>query len=141
MERPNISSLLKTSAVLLVSLIAGLLLMGRHFADFVPVDGAALSRPALCVLSALLLFALVWLYRLFCVPMELLRGADDAGYITQTGRTRAQVANEVRRRRKTGDLPPVYPNGWYRVLDSHMLARGEVKNVTMLGRISRVSFY
>ncbi|KAK1155773.1 cholesterol 7-desaturase isoform X1 [Acipenser oxyrinchus oxyrinchus] len=133
MERPNISSLLKTSAVLLVSLTAGLLLTGRHFADFVPVDGAALSRPALCVLSGLLLFALVWLYRLFCVPLELLRGADDAGYITQTGRTRAQVANEVRRRRKTGDLPPVYPNGWYRVLDSHMLARGEVKNVTMLG--------
>ncbi len=67
-------------------------------------------------------------------PLELLRGADEVGYIAEDGRSRAQAANEVRRRRKTGELPPVFPNGWYRVLDSHMLERGDVKSVTVLGK-------
>ncbi|XP_034048140.1 cholesterol 7-desaturase [Thalassophryne amazonica] len=79
------------------------------------------------------LLALVWLYRLLCSPLEVFRAIEDVGYVVEEGRSRAQVANEVRRRRKTGELPPVYPNGWYRVLDSHMVKRGEVKNVSILG--------
>uniref|UniRef100_A0A8C2ATX7 Carboxylic ester hydrolase n=1 Tax=Cyprinus carpio TaxID=7962 RepID=A0A8C2ATX7_CYPCA len=59
---------------------------------------------------------------------------DEVGYIAEDERSRAQAANEVRRRRKTGELPPVYPNGWYRVLDSHMLERGDVTSVTVLAK-------
>ena len=73
------------------------------------------------------------IYRLLYSPLVLLRTPDDVGYIAEDGRSKARAANEVRRRRKIGDLPPVYPNGWYRVLDSHMLERGEVKNVSVLG--------
>ncbi|XP_051794690.1 cholesterol 7-desaturase nvd [Acanthochromis polyacanthus] len=96
------------------------------------LQGAS-ARAVLCILAAVALLALRWLYWLLFSPLELLRAPEDVGYITEDGRTRAQAANEVRRRRKVGDLPPVYPNGWYRVLDSHMLERGEVKNVYILG--------
>ncbi|XP_028664572.1 cholesterol 7-desaturase nvd [Erpetoichthys calabaricus] len=82
---------------------------------------------------ALALVAARWFHAFLCAPLEVLRSPDDVGYIVEAGRTRAQAANEARRRRKTGDLPPVYPNGWYRVTDSHLLAKGEVKSVTLLG--------
>lgn len=92
--------------------------------------------PAYCIIAGFSLLAMSWLYRLLFCPLELLRGPDDVGYIAEDGRSKAQAANEVRRRRKTGELPPVYPNGWYRVLDSHLLERGEVKQVSVLGMIS-----
>eukprot|EP01126_Amoeba_proteus_P054362 TRINITY_DN6685_c0_g2_i7.p1 TRINITY_DN6685_c0_g2~~TRINITY_DN6685_c0_g2_i7.p1 ORF type:complete len:186 (+),score=24.38 TRINITY_DN6685_c0_g2_i7:294-851(+) len=33
-----------------------------------------------------------------------------------------------------GDIPPPYPNGWYFVMLSHEIAKGEVKTVRMLGQ-------
>ncbi|XP_008289977.1 cholesterol desaturase daf-36 [Stegastes partitus] len=93
----------------------------------------AAGRAVLCILAALCFLVLKFLYRLLFCPLELLKAPEDVGYVAEDGRSRAQAANEVRRRRKVGELPPVYPNGWYRVLDSHMLERGEVKNVFILG--------
>ncbi|KAM9323306.1 cholesterol 7-desaturase nvd-like [Pholidichthys leucotaenia] len=93
---------------------------------------SALPWAVLCVFAGVLLFAVAWLYQLLFCPLELLRELD-VGYIPEEGRTRAQAANLARRRRKIGDLPPVYPNGWYRVLDSHMLERGQVKSLSLLG--------
>lgn len=90
---------------------------------------AGLALAALCAPVA------TRLYQLFFRPLELLRSPEDVGYIAEDGRSKAQAANEVRRRRKTGELPPVYPNGWYRVLDSHLLARGDVKSVFILGML------
>lgn len=87
---------------------------------------------ALCAPLAARLHAL--LFR----PLELLRSPDEVGYIAEDGRTKARAANEVRRRRRTGDLPPIYPNGWYRVLDSHLLARGGVKSVSILGSFAHL---
>lgn len=92
------------------------------------------TRAVVCLVAVLLFTS--WLYRLLFRPLELFRALEDVGYIAEDGRSRARHANEVRRRRKTGELPPVYPNGWYRVLSSHLLERGEVKNVTALGMIS-----
>uniref|UniRef100_A0A3Q2QRF3 Zgc:92275 n=1 Tax=Fundulus heteroclitus TaxID=8078 RepID=A0A3Q2QRF3_FUNHE len=100
--------------------------------EFPALRGAA-ERIALCVTAGVTVLALGWLYRLLFSPLELLRTPDEVGYIAEDGRAMARAANEARRRRKVGELPPVYPNGWYRVLDSHMLARGEVKNVYILG--------
>ncbi|KAG8040295.1 hypothetical protein G9C98_000866 [Cotesia typhae] len=37
------------------------------------------------------------------------------------------------KRRKIGDLPPVYPNGWFGILESSELAKGQVKHVSALG--------
>ncbi|XP_026153866.1 cholesterol 7-desaturase [Mastacembelus armatus] len=91
------------------------------------------AQALLCIIAGVFILSVGWLYRLLLCPLELLRAPEDVGYIAEDGRSRAQAANEVRRRRKTGELPPVYPNGWYRVLDSRMLERGEVKNVSALG--------
>lgn len=92
-----------------------------------------LNRALLCIITGVCLLVVGWLYKLLFSPLELLKEPDDVGYIAEDGRSRARAANEVRRRRKVGDLPPVYPNGWFRVLDSHMLQRGEVRNVSVVG--------
>ncbi|CAJ1070927.1 cholesterol 7-desaturase [Xyrichtys novacula] len=92
-----------------------------------------LSRALLCVITVVCLLVISWLYKLFFRPLELLKAPHDVGYIAEDGRSKARAANEVRRRRKVGELPPVYPNGWFRVLDSHMLERGEVRNVSVVG--------
>jgi cholesterol 7-dehydrogenase len=49
------------------------------------------------------------------------------------GRTKRQLVQEIRRLRKVGNLPPVYPNGWFSLLESTELAPGEVKHVPALG--------
>ncbi|MEQ2198856.1 hypothetical protein XENOCAPTIV_019611 [Xenoophorus captivus] len=100
--------------------------------EFTGLRGAA-EGIVLCIAAGVTVLALGWLYRLLFCPLELLRTPEEVGYIAEDGRTKARAANEMRRRREAGDLPPVYPNGWYRVLDSHMLARGEVKNIYILG--------
>lgn len=144
MESCNLSLLIKVLAVISISLTAGLLLDVRDPSDLIFMSGypelwrktglaGAPARAAACILVGVSLLALGWLYRLLFAPLELLRTPDEVGYISEDGRSRAQAANEVRRRRKTGELPPIYPNGWFRVLDSHMLDRGEVKSVTVLG--------
>lgn len=35
--------------------------------------------------------------------------------------------------RKVGKLPPVYPNGWFALLESSQLEKGQVKHVSALG--------
>ena len=66
-------------------------------------------------------------------PYQLVRNFGDAGYITD-GRNKKEVANEIRKRRRAGDVPPVYPNGWFSLLRSWELKTGEVKYVSALGK-------
>ncbi len=40
----------------------------------------------------------------------------------------------IRRRRELGDLPPLYPNGWYEVMRSDELPVGAVKAVYLIGK-------
>ena len=143
MERCSLSVFAKVIAVMAISLAIGLvsddnsgMFIGVAYPELWRKAGlaGAPARAAACILAGVSLLALGWLYRLIFAPLELLRTPDEVGYIAEDGRSRAQAANEVRRRRKTGELPPVYPNGWYRVVDSHTLERGDVKNVTLLGR-------
>lgn len=35
--------------------------------------------------------------------------------------------------RKVGKLPPVYPNGWFALLESSEIKKGQVKHVSALG--------
>ncbi|XP_063001020.1 cholesterol 7-desaturase nvd-like [Elgaria multicarinata webbii] len=74
--------------------------------------------------------AALWLARR---PLRLLRTPDRVGYLPEAGWSRAQAARRIRRSRRTGQLPPAYPNGWFRLLDSAQLARGEVRGVAALG--------
>uniref|UniRef100_A0A8D0AUF5 cholesterol 7-desaturase n=1 Tax=Salvator merianae TaxID=96440 RepID=A0A8D0AUF5_SALMN len=91
--------------------------------------GAFTLGPAGATLAALLLLLLVLLQRplrRFCPP-------ERVGYVPEAGWSRAQTAHRVRRSRRKGQMPPVYPNGWFRLLDSAQLARGEVRGVAALG--------
>lgn len=48
--------------------------------------------------------------------------------------SKQEIANEVRRRRRVGELPPVYPNGWFSLLRSAELAVGATTAVNALGQ-------
>ena len=37
------------------------------------------------------------------------------------------------RNRKLGKLPPVFPNGWFALLESSQIKKGQVKHVSALG--------
>lgn len=66
-------------------------------------------------------------------PWRLWRSPESVGYLGEPGWSCAQVARRVRKSRRTGQLPPVYPNGWFRLLGSADLARGEARSVAALG--------
>ncbi|XP_066466996.1 cholesterol 7-desaturase nvd-like [Tiliqua scincoides] len=58
-------------------------------------------------------------------PLRLLRLPEDVGYYP---------ARTLRGSRHPGQqLPPVYPNGWFRLLDSEQLRPGDVRHVAALG--------
>lgn len=61
------------------------------------------------------------------------RRNHEVGYITGPRQSATERAAEVRKRRQRGDLPPVYPNGWYRICEAHKLKPGDVMQVHMLG--------
>ncbi|XP_029469917.1 cholesterol 7-desaturase-like isoform X3 [Rhinatrema bivittatum] len=132
-------SVLCLGAVLLLGTAAGFLLgvqqLLQEAAPPPPVSPSSLPvRPAAAVAAlSLLLLLLLWACRRLRLPVERLRSLEEVGYIPESGRSRLHTANEVRRRRKKGDLPPVYPNGWYQLLDAHLLRREEVKNISVLG--------
>lgn len=63
----------------------------------------------------------------------------DTGYQDQMrwdryGKTKRQLANEARRNKKVGDVPPVYPNGWFALCESDDLKAGQVLSIKALGK-------
>jgi cholesterol 7-dehydrogenase len=46
---------------------------------------------------------------------------------------RKSAINKIRQRRKIGDLPPSYPNGWFAALESDDLRRSSAKELYILG--------
>ncbi|XP_077479418.1 cholesterol 7-desaturase nvd [Stigmatopora argus] len=103
------------------------------------VSHVAQAHVELFIISCVFLIFFTFTYKLLFSPLELIKLPEDVGYIAKDGCSKSRTANEVRRRKKIGDLPPIYPNGWFRVLDSHMLKIGEVKDVTMVG-VNLVAF-
>ena len=48
--------------------------------------------------------------------------------------SKQEIANDVRRRRRVGELLPVYPNGWFCLIRSEELAVGASMSVNALGQ-------
>lgn len=63
-------------------------------------------------------------------------GYSDHAKWDRYGRTRRQLANEARRLKKLGDVPPVFPNGWFAICESDEIKPGESKAVSALGNCS-----
>lgn len=51
------------------------------------------------------------------------------------------MVKEIRRRKQLGDLPPVFPNGWFTLLDSSDVKVGQVKHVQALGNTQSCYHY
>lgn len=83
--------------------------------------------------SLLFAYLILKVWKFLFHPLEMQRKLHDIGYFSDEKRPLKDVANEYRKRRKRGDVPPVYPNGWFHVLASNELAMGEVKYVSILG--------
>lgn len=67
-------------------------------------------------------------------PLNLFRSLGDLGYTEIEGiKSQKEVANTVRKRRKAGDVPPVFPNGWFALMASRDVPRGQARAVNVLG--------
>ena len=76
-----------------------------------------------------------YLYQLFCVPLNRIRILGDLGYITEGKFSMKDMANTVRKSRMVGEVPPVYPNGWFGLTESWQLKKLETKNIQVLGKL------
>lgn len=78
--------------------------------------------------------ALYYLYQFFCVPLNRIRILGDIGYIEDGKFSMKDMANIVRKSRMVGDVPPVYPNGWFGLTESFQLKKMETKSMQVLGK-------
>ena len=74
------------------------------------------------------------LYVIIMKPMNRVRTLGDLGYVCDSGLSMKEMANVVQKRKQSGNPPPVYPNGWFSVLESRDLKVGESKSVSYLGK-------
>lgn len=75
------------------------------------------------------------LHMLFFAPMNRIRTLGEVGYIEEGKFSKKEIANAVRKRRVVGDVPPVYPNGWFGIIESRFLQKGKSINISMLGKL------
>ena len=74
------------------------------------------------------------LYHLLFTPLNRIRILGDLGYLPDGTFSKKEIANSVKQRRAIGDIPPVYPNGWYGLIEGWRLKKGESVNLAMLGK-------
>ncbi|XP_052675117.1 cholesterol 7-desaturase nvd-like [Crassostrea angulata] len=86
-----------------------------------------------CTVITVLFYPLYKLYGVLFLPMDRVRNLGDIGYIPEGRMSMKEMANRVRRQRATGDLPPIYPNGWFGLIEGSKIKAGDVKNISLLG--------
>ena len=63
-----------------------------------------------------------------------LKKKKDLDDVVDSGKGRRRMANRVRLMKKVGQVPPIYPNGWFAVCESdHLVAAGPVRSINALG--------
>ena len=82
---------------------------------------------ALCI-------AVYYIHQLFCVPINRIRLLGDLGYITNGKFSMKDMANTVRKSRMVGEIPPVYPNGWFGLTESWQLKKLDTKDIQCIGK-------
>lgn len=61
-------------------------------------------------------------------------GFDDVKTNYKNAHTRKSIITGLRRRRKIGDMPPVYPNGWFIIMETDNLPKKAAKQINVLGK-------
>lgn len=95
---------------------------------------ADMSNPWMYVLWPAVVVLVYYAFQLFFAPMNRVRALGDVGYIPEGKMTAKDMVNIVRKSRQVGDVPPVYPNGWFCVIESQNLRIREAKSVSCLGK-------
>ena len=85
------------------------------------------------VYLVVLLTTLVAAYRILIKPLNRVRKLGDTGYIPEGSFSARETANYVQRRRNVGTVPPVYPNGWFGIMESFSLNHGQATTISVLG--------
>ncbi|XP_064093402.1 cholesterol 7-desaturase nvd-like isoform X2 [Macrobrachium nipponense] len=89
------------------------------------------------LLPYLVLFVVLWtVYRVAFHPLNRVMNMEDIGWgclSSQDGKSLAEKIRRMQKLRKTGDLPPSYPNGWFAIAESRNVAAGQVIPVNALG--------
>lgn len=92
-----------------------------------------------CTVITVLFYPLYKLYGVLFLPMDRVRNLGDIGYVPEGRMSMKEMANRVRRQRATGDLPPIYPNGWFGLIEGSKIKAGDVKNISLLGKFITLS--
>ena len=95
--------------------------------------------PMFYISLAVFIFSLYQIYGLVFRPIDRIRVLGDLGYLPDGKFSKKEIANAVKKRRALGDIPPVYPNGWYGILEGWRLKPGGTANVSVLGKL--VNYY
>lgn len=83
---------------------------------------------------AVLTFLCYQFWGLVFRPIDRIRLLGDLGYLPDGKFTKKEIANSVKERRAVGDIPPVYPNGWFGIYEAYRLKKGDRANVSVLGK-------
>ena len=78
-----------------------------------------------------------YIYDFFFTSLNRVRLLGDIGYLPDGKFSMKDIANDVKRRRLVGEVPPVYPNGWFGLMEGSKLKRGEAKSISVLGKFWR----
>ena len=107
------------------------------FKVFISTATQQLTWPTLltCVISTVTAVCVFYAYQVLFTPLNRVRLLGDVGYIPEGRLSKKDLVNLVRKRRFVGDIPPVYPNGWFCLLESRDLAVAEAKMVSCLGML------
>ncbi|XP_061165164.1 cholesterol 7-desaturase nvd-like [Saccostrea echinata] len=85
------------------------------------------------IFLAVLSYPLYKLYGILFLPMNRVKNLGDVGYIPEGHLSMKDMVNRVRKQRAVGDIPPVYPNGWFGLIEGFKIKPGEVQNISVLG--------
>ena len=74
-----------------------------------------------------------YLYDLLFTPLNRVRHLGDIGYLPDGKFSMKEVSERVKKQRLVGEVPPVFPNGWFGLMESFKLKSGEAKSLSVLG--------
>ena len=77
--------------------------------------------------------AVYWVLDFFFSPLAREKNLEEVGYLNHENKHPLAHANDMKKRRVRGNLPPPFPNGWYCVAYSREVEEKGVKNVEALG--------
>ncbi|WAR31570.1 NVD-like protein [Mya arenaria] len=106
--------------------------LNTRFVDYV-ISLCDVYSPLFYVGLAVLAVVGYYLGDILFRPYNRIVTLGDLGYLPDGKFTKKEIANSVKRRRAVGDIPPIYPNGWYGVLESWRLKNGGVTTTHLIG--------